>query len=287
MFQTIGVASRQNVEKHVAVFKRLVAYLEKKPVDFYLQDRVAEMLGKKKYQAFVPGKTKVDLVLVLGGDGSILRAVSKMKDFETVFFGINIGHLGFLSEVPPQEMKKALDAILAGRYTLDKRMMLDISLHRNGKKIKQFHALNELAISQGPVRRLMELNTKVGGRKLANFRSDGLLVSTPTGSTAYNLSAGGPIVHPCIDAMILTPICPHSFSQKPILLPAEKRVEIMIKSDYKGMNITLDGQDSVLVKEDDVIKVKRGQMAQFVRLPNEHYFQNLRQKLGWGMENHS
>lgn len=193
-----------------------------------------------------------------------------------------MGHLGFLSEIPPVQIRKTLDKLFAGKFTVDSRMMLCVELFRSGKKIGTYHALNEVAISQATISRLIELRTRVNGVKLANFSADGLLVVTPTGSTAYSLSAGGPIVHPSIRAMILTPVCPHSFSQKPIVIPDSKKIEIIVASDYETMNLTMDGQQNVKVKKDDMIKIRKDGSVDFLRLPTEHYFMNLRDKLGWG-----
>ncbi len=282
MIQTVGIVARRNLEKHSKIFASCVKYLEAKGKDIYFEKRVAEVLKLKKYKELVLGKTHVDLVLVMGGDGTILRVISKMKEMDTVFFGINMGHLGFLSEIPPISIQKTLDKVLAGKCSIDRRMMLSIELHRGGKKLRNLHALNEVAVTQGTLCRLISLKTKVDGQKLATFKADGLIVATPTGSTAYSLSAGGPIVHPNLNAFILTPINPHSFNQKPIVLPDDKKIDILIESDYKTMNLTIDGQRNVRVKQGDHVKIKKGSFVGFLRLPTEHYFKNLRNKLGWG-----
>ncbi|MBN2087014.1 NAD(+)/NADH kinase [Candidatus Peregrinibacteria bacterium] len=278
----VAIASRLHLEKHEKTFHSIVRYLKKEKKELFLEKRVADLMKIKKYNEFIPGETEVDLVLVLGGDGTILRVVNKMKDINTKFFGINMGHLGFLSEIPPVQITKSLGRIFAGHYTIDKRMMLQINLERDKKKINKFHALNEVSITQGTLSRLITLKAKVNGKKLANYRSDGLIVSTPTGSTAYNLSAGGPIVYPTMKAIIITPICPHSFNQKPIVIPDNKKVSILVASDYETINLTIDGQQSLLLKNDDIVHVKLGSSVEFIRLPNENYFQTLRQKLGWG-----
>lgn len=280
--QTIGIACRKDLEKHEKVFRRLVDHLQKSGKKVLLEKRVADILVVKQFDELVLGKSKVDLILVLGGDGTILRVLSKMKSLDTKLFGINMGHLGFLSEIPPVQIAKTMDKIFAGKYDLDTRMLLDIVLERNGKIIKRYHALNEVAITQGSISRLIHLKTKVDGRKLANYKADGLLVATPTGSTAYNLAAGGPIVHPSLNAFILTPICPHSFSQKPIVIPDDKKIEITVACDFDTINMTVDGQQNVLVKEGDIIKIKKNQPVQFIRLLTESYFTNIRNKLGWG-----
>ncbi len=282
MLERVAIVCRRNLEKHQPIFRRLVDYLEKKNKTVFLESRVATILEEKKYSSFVPGKTHVDLIIVMGGDGTILRIVSKLKSFEPKIIGINMGHLGFLSEIPPIHIHQTLNKIFSGKCTVDKRMQLEATLHRDKELIGSFRALNEVVISQGTLCRLISLKTKVDGRKLANYKADGLMVGTPTGSTAYNLSAGGPIVHPSLDAMILTPICPHSFNQKPIVLPDHKKIEIKIDSDYEAMNMTMDGQTSVPVKEGDLIKIKKGPQVSFLRLPTESYFMNLRHKLGWG-----
>ncbi|MBU0727621.1 NAD(+)/NADH kinase [Patescibacteria group bacterium] len=278
----IGIASRLNLEKHEKTFHSVVRYLKKEGKDIYLEGRVATLMGIKKYKEFIPGKTEVDLVLVMGGDGTILRITSQMKDINCKFFGINMGHLGFLSEIPPVQVGKTLGRIFAGHYTIDRRTMLQVDLERGKKKIKRFHALNEASITQGTLSRLITLKTKVDGKKLANYRSDGLIIATPTGSTAYNLSAGGPIVYPSVKAIIITPICPHSFNQKPIVIPDNKKVTVLVASDYEKINLTIDGQQSLIVKNEDIINVQRGASVEFIRLPKESYFQTLRQKLGWG-----
>jgi NAD+ kinase len=282
MIQRIAIVSRRNLDKHVSTFKRVIDYLKLKKKDVFLEERVGILLGLKKYKKFIPGQTSVDLILVMGGDGTILRVISELDDYRARFFGINMGHLGFLSEIPPVQIRKTLDKIFAGKFTVDRRMILHVELYRNKRKLRNFHALNEVAISQATLSRLIVLKTKVDGLKLANFNADGLLIATPTGSTAYSLSCGGPIVHPALSAIILTPICPHSFNQKPVVLPDSKKIEVTVASDYEAMNLTVDGQQNVRVKTGDVIKIRKGGYVEFCRLPTEHYFMNLRNKLGWG-----
>ena len=282
MIESVAIVSRRSLDKHKAIFRQIIKYMKAKKKKVYLEERVAILLGEKNYDKFVPGGTDVDLILVMGGDGTILRILSQLGDYKVRFFGINMGHLGFLSEIPPLEIKKTFDKVFSGKYTVDRRMMLHVDLYRKGKKLKQFDALNEMAITQATLSRLIVLKTKVDGTKLANFNADGLLVATPTGSTAYSLSCGGPIVHPYVSAIILTPICPHSFNQKPLVLPDNKKIEITVASDYESMNLTIDGQQNAKVRTGDVIKVRKGRYAEFVRLPTEHYFMNLRNKLGWG-----
>lgn len=236
MIQSVGIACRRNLEQHKNLFQRIIRHLKKSGKIVYLEDRVVDLTGLKDFEVLKLGETHVDLLLVLGGDGTILRVVSRIKDHFPPFFGINLGNLGFLAEVSPKGILKTLTRVLAGRVTQDKRRLLKIRLERDKKTLETFHALNEVSITQGTLSRVIRLRTKVNGRKLTHYRADGLLVATPTGSTAYSLSAGGPIVYPSIPAMILTPICASSFSQKPIVIPDSKTVDITVESDYEQIN---------------------------------------------------
>jgi len=282
--QTVAIVSRKNLEKHEKTFASVIRHLKKLGLKVFLEKRVADNIKAKKYNEFIPGQTKVDLILVMGGDGTILRIVNQMHTFATKFFGINLGNLGFLSEIPPLRINKTLDKIFAGEYTLDKRTMLEIRLERSGKEVAKFMALNEVVISQGTLSRLINLKTKVDGKKLTNYKADGLIVATPTGSTAYSLSAGGPIVHPAIAAFIVTPICPNTFTQKPIVIPDNKKVQITVGSEYELINLTVDGQRNMAIEYKDVIHIKRHGTISFIRLSNENYFKTLRMKLGWGKD---
>lgn len=281
--QKIGLtAKRTNVERYAPVFKRVYKYLKDAKKDIYVEKHIANLIGLKKYKEFHRGQTAVDLLLVMGGDGTILSVVRSMRKFDVKIFGINIGNLGFLSEIPPVQINRTLAKIFRGDYTIDNRLMLHIEVLRNGKVVKQFHALNEAVISQGTLARLINLRTTVNRRKLTTYNADGLIIATPTGSTAYSLSAGGPILYPSIDAFILTPIAPHSFTQKPIVIPAEKKIEITVEDKSKRINLSIDGQESMTLQYKDEVRIRRDGVAQFVRLPSESFFSTLREKLDWG-----
>jgi NAD+ kinase len=254
----IGItAKRTNVERYAPIFRRVYNYLKKSGKEIYIEKHVAKLIGLRSYKEFRRGSTEVDLLLVLGGDGTILSIVRTMRKFNTKIFGINIGNLGFLSEIPPAQINKTLSKIFSGNYTIDERLMLHIEVFRNGKIVKKFHALNEAAITQGALARLINLKTRVDGKKLTEYHADGLIVSTPTGSTAYNLSAGGPILYPRIEAVILTPIAPHSFTQKPIVIPASKKIEVHIDSKKRKTHLSIDGQESAVLQNGDEIQIKR------------------------------
>lgn len=278
----IGIAAKKNCDRYEKVFRSVYKDLIKKGKDVYIQKHIAEMIGLKDYKEFRIGQKHVDLILCMGGDGTILSVVKRLKNFNTKLFGINMGTLGFMSEIPPVQINKTLARIFRGDFTLDKRVMLDIEVKRDEKTIHRSHALNEVVISQGELARLIQLRTKVDNRKLTNYHADGLIVATPTGSTAYSLSAGGPILHPSINAFILTPIAPHSFTQKPIVIPDHKVISIRLKSAHKRVNLTSDGQRLFAMEYYDKVFIRKGKTITFVRLPNESFFETLRQKLDWG-----
>lgn len=275
-------AKRTNVERYKQIFKRVYDYLKRTDKDIYVEKHIAEIIGIKKYKEFKRGETDADMILVMGGDGTILSVVRSMKRFDTKIFGINMGNLGFMSEIPPIDIQKTLAKIFKGNYTVDKRLMLDVQVLRNKKIIKKFHALNEAVISQGSLARLIKLRTRVNNKKLTTYHADGLIIATPTGSTAYSLSAGGPIVYPNLHTFIITPICPNSFTQKPIIIPSEKRIEITVESDDRNINLSIDGQENTILQYKDEIRISRDGTANFVRLPSESFFETLREKLDWG-----
>ena len=260
-----------------------------------LQEQQKEILLTEKAKANFPGKNvdrfetfdfsqAVDLIFVLGGDGTVLRCVRNLRDFSTPIFGINAGHLGFLSEIQPTDLHGIFNCLCVERFTTDRRMLLGIEIFNNGKLLKQMHALNEIVVGQGGVSRLIELPVTIDSMPIVNFRADGLIISTPTGSTAHSLSAGGPILHPKMQAIILTPISPHSFTQKPIVITAEKVIEILPKFKAKeSLCLTIDGQVSHDLQQGDTVRISRfAEDVKFLRLLSENFFKTLRGKLGWG-----
>lgn len=232
--------------------------------------------------------SELDLLIVLGGDGTILRTVRELQDYSVPILSINKGTVGFLAEMSLGETPELLPQFLRGKGTIEERSLLEITATRGRKKIWQGKVLNEAVISQGAISRLIDLKTSVNGDPLATFHADGVIISTPTGSTAYSLAAGGPIVHPELNATILTPINPHSFSQKPIVLPGEDEVEVTIytKKNKFGdvqVSLTLDGQTYVTLQRDDTVHaIASDKTVKFLRRSDESFFSTLRNKLKWG-----
>ena len=233
-------------------------------------------------------ESEIDLLIVIGGDGTILRSVRELSDCTTPILSVNKGRVGFLAEVEFSEAETLLPELLSGGGVIDERKLLHVVAKRSDDIILEGFALNEAVIAQGTIARLVDLKTSVNGESLTTFHADGLILSTPTGSTAYSLSSGGPIVHPTLDAMILTPINPHSFSQKPVVLRSDALVEVEVQTKnnkYKdsGVVLTLDGKVYKEVQRGDIISVTQDtRTVKFLRRKQDMFFGTLRQKLKWG-----
>jgi NAD+ kinase len=224
----------------------------------------------------------IDLLIVLGGDGTILGAARLIGNWPIPVLGVNFGWLGYLTEFTLQELFPTLDALRAGNYSLDHRMMIDVGLHRGGKEISSHTALNEAAVNGAPAR-ITEFDCFIDGMMMTTFRADGMIVSTATGSTAYSLSAGGPIVHPDVAAILLTPICPHMLSNRPLIVPGASRVEIVFDGVKDKLLLTIDGQLVVDLHPKDRVIIRRSDKTfRLISPTNRNYFQVLRTKLNWG-----
>ncbi len=224
-----------------------------------------------------------DLVVVLGGDGTLLAAVRALGGREIPILGVNVGFLGFLTEIPVAELFSTLERIREEGWTVDPRTTLEGEVVRQGRVVQRFRVLNDVVFNKGALARISDLEVRVDGAYLTNYRGDGLIVATPTGSTAYSLSAGGPIVQPQVPALVLSPICPHTLTQRPILLPDTCRVEVRLASKNGEVFLTLDGQEGMELDEGDRVTVVRGESrVLLVRSAERDYYRVVRTKLMWG-----
>jgi NAD+ kinase len=227
----------------------------------------------------IPGKS--EMIIVLGGDGTFLSVARQSGCYKTPILGINLGGLGFLTETTLADLYSDLEEVLAGRFEVEQRMVLTTTLQKDGKAVDTHTALNDVVIHMGTLARVITLKVLVNGEFLNRFLADGLIVSSPTGSTAYSLSAGGPILYPTLDALLLTPICPHTLSNRPIVLPSESVVDIFPESE--GTTLTLDGQTEIPLDMDNGIRVAKSDCPiQLICLPGKSHFDTLRTKLNWG-----
>ncbi|MCA1615295.1 MAG: NAD(+)/NADH kinase [Acidobacteria bacterium] len=225
----------------------------------------------------------VDLIVVLGGDGTMIATARLLDNRSVPVVGINFGSLGYLTEVRLEEMTVALDAVLAGDYHLDRRVMLTAELRRGEGRLLRNRVLNDVVISKSALARIIEIETWLDGKFVNCFRADGLIVSTPTGSTAYSLSAGGPIVFPSMNAVVITPICPHTLSNRPLVVPDDAEIELVLKTPREEVALTLDGQVGYSLEYGDRVHIGKSRTAfNLVQPINRNYFEVLRGKLRWG-----
>jgi len=225
-----------------------------------------------------------DFGITFGGDGTVLGAIRQMQDFSTPILPISAGSLGFLAEIPPEDFEKILDAVLENRCTIDERAMLRVEIPSRNES---FLALNEVVLGASGEFRMAKIRSFVDGDCLTVYRADGVIAATPTGSTAYALSAGGPLVHPAIEAMLLVPVSPHSFTQKPLILPRGKKISLIADvKNFSPLLLAIDGQKISPVEKTERIDITLAEeKTRFLRLPEEHYFKTIRRKLFWGAGN--
>ena len=278
--KTLGIVAKRGKPEAVLLAQEIRA---RYPDKLMLADpRSAEALG---WDAVEPERLaeQAELLIVLGGDGTLIHAARLARGRKVPILGVNLGTLGFLTEVPHQELFPTLDEVLAGRITLEPRMKLSCRLVRGGEVIVEDEVLNDVVLNRGALARIADHETFVNGTYVTTYKSDGVVLATPTGSTAYGLSAGGPIIHPALDCMLVAPICPHTLNQRPIVVPGDLTVRIALKSEAADVYLTLDGQSGHELRLGDQVEVTRSpHSAWLVRNPQQDYFSILRQKLHWG-----
>ncbi len=224
-----------------------------------------------------------DLIIVLGGDGTMIATARMVGDREVPVLGINYGSLGYLAEFRMEEMFPALASILEGNYQIDSRVMLAVELFREDEQLIHNRVLNDVVINKSALARIIEIDASFNGQFVNSFRADGLIVATPTGSTAYNLSAGGPVVYPSMNAMVITPICPFTLSNRPIVVPDDALIELCLKTSQEEVALTLDGQVGLPLKCEDRVVIKKSRTTfKLIQPTNRNYFDVLRDKLRWG-----
>lgn len=240
-------------------------------------------LGMRGIAAKQKDFDNVNLVIVLGGDGTMISAARLLQNLDVPILGINYGSLGYITEFRIEEIYDALEEVLAGNFETDKRLTLDVTHIRKGKTLSRNRVLNDVVINKAALARIINIEATLDGLYINEFRADGLIISTPTGSTAYNLSAGGPIVFPTMSALIVTPICPFTLSNRPIVVPDSAEIELRLKTENEDVALTLDGQIGFELTAQDVIKVSKSKTTlNLIKPHNRNYFDVLRNKLKWG-----
>ncbi|MGB9736272.1 MAG: NAD(+)/NADH kinase [bacterium] len=276
------VKSKKTPELYKEINKYITS-LVKKGIKIVVEESMADIVAPDsvRFKDRVPDDT--DFVIVFGGDGTFLWAIRLIAERNIPIIGVNIGGLGFLTEITMDELYHVTDLVLAGRATYEKRMRIQTQVFNDDKLVLSYDALNDAVITKGTIARMISIKTTVDEKYLTTYKADGLIISTSTGSTAYSMAAGGPIVYPTTDTIILTPICPHTLTNRPIVLSPDARVEIGLETDEKDVVITLDGQVSSHVgKKHKIIISKSPNYTTVIKSPFRNYFEILREKLKWG-----
>lgn len=283
MIRTIGIVCKPRPEEIFAVIPPLIKWLQTHSLQVFLDDEAAACC-----QQSVPAlqrqelACKVDLMIVLGGDGTLLAAARSLGNREIPILPVNLGGLGFLTSVTLDELYPLLEQVLSGKYQVSERMMLESEVLGDGIAVQRQKALNDAVITQVTLARMMDFVLLVDKVNVSHYRADGIIVSTPTGSTAYSLAAGGPIVHPDLDAFVITPICPHMLTNRPLVIPGSAEIEVQFPVE-ETLHLTLDGQVGFALNAANRVVIRKASTrVLLVRPPQKSYFEILRNKLRWG-----
>jgi NAD+ kinase len=283
VMKKVGIIAKTQRTYPINIVIDLVEWLRKQKIEVIFDIETADTIGLKSNYNRTDVISMIDLLIVLGGDGTFLSAARLIGGKSVPIIGVNLGSLGFLTEVTREEIYPVLDRVLKGDFEIEDRMMLDIKVLREGEKIAGHKVLNDVVVNKGALARIIDLDVKINNQFVTSYRSDGLIISTPTGSTAYSLAAGGPIVYPSLHALILAPICPFNLTNRPIIIPDSVSIEIQLATDYEDVHITLDGQVGLGMKYKDVLEIKRSQEGiKLIKFSEKNHYEILRKKLKWG-----
>lgn len=279
----VGIIAKTNIEKTFDLTKELCKWFKEKGVEVYLEKELGKKIRHKNSVPSAEIPSIVDIILVFGGDGTFLGVARLACRHGTPILGINLGGLGFLTEITVDEIYPMMERILSGEYEIENRQMLRTAIRRGGSQIGNYDVLNDVVINKKAVARIIDLEIHIEGSHVTTYRADGIIISTPTGSTAYSLSAGGPIVHPGLPVMIITPICPHTLTNRPLVVSSEMKVELKISTQEPDTYLTLDGQIGTRLKTGDVVEVRKSDtFVKLIKSPFRDYFTILKTKLMWG-----
>ena len=281
MIRVVGLVAKYEEPKAAEMASWLVPWLKQRGKQV-LVEGVRDLVGARSCSKQEISR-KADLIVVLGGDGTLLSVARLVERTEVPVLGVNLGGLGFITEVAADELESVLANTLEGDFSVDKRMTIELQVHSTKGRAKKFRVLNDGVITKGARARIIDLETYVGNEYLCTYRADGLIISTPTGSTAYSLAAGGPILYPTLGAIVLSPICPHTLTNRPIVVSSKSTIRVTLRSAGDTVILSPDGQQGVLLKNGDVVEARDyGVPVSLVKAPSRGYFEILRNKLKWG-----
>jgi len=281
--RSCGIITKRNKPEALSLARDIVGWLSARGVKVFVEKEVAEQIGHPDHIDRDGIPSRADLLIVLGGDGTLL-SVARLSGVESIpVLGINLGGLGFLTEISKEETFPVLEKIIAGDFETEQRLMLKATILRQGEIIGESTVLNDIVINKGVLARIIDMETYIDGAYLTTFKADGLILATPTGSTAYSLAAGGPIVYPSLNSIIVNPICPHTITNRPLVVHDTATVKIILKTANQNVHITLDGQVGMPLQGGDVVEAHKAPgHIQLIRSPYKTYFELLRTKLRWG-----
>ena len=281
--KSIGILTKPKFPEIKNILHDVVAWLRARSIDVILDTTSAMLLDEQGGYEKTLLASKADVLLVLGGDGTMLSAARLAGERGIPILGVNMGGLGFLTEVRLENLYPSLERVFANDFVLDERLMLRTHIHRHGETVAQGVVLNDIVIGKGTLAHMIELKIAIQGRFVTNMRGDGLIVSSPTGSTAYSLSAGGPIIDPAVQSLILTPICPHTLTHRPLIVPSNAEIDLTLTSKDDGVIATLDGQMGVAITQGDTVAIQTSEhRTRLIRFPESNYYDVLREKFKWG-----
>lgn len=285
MIRTVGIISRPRPEEVARVVPPLIEWLRARQIEVICDSETSGCMGPLSGNSHPREQLPAlaDLIIVLGGDGTLLAAARLVGDCPVPVLAVNLGGLGFLTSVPQDELYTILEKILQSQHWVSERVLLEAEIVREGQVIRRQRALNDAVLNKGAMARIMDLELRVDDTYVTTYKADGLIISTPTGSTAYSLAAGGPIVYPRVAAFIVTPICPHTLTNRPLVIPDTSKIEVDFHPGEEPVYLTLDGQIGIeLNRGDHVVVHKAASKLQLVRPARHTYYEILRNKLKWG-----
>ncbi|HQG25151.1 MAG: NAD(+)/NADH kinase [Syntrophorhabdus sp.] len=278
----IHVICKRQKEDAISLAARIIQLYGHK-IDVFVDEESARQLNYTKHLEIEHVGEGAKLIVVLGGDGTLLSVARNLKGKDVPILGVNLGGLGFLTEISPEEFPEMLERVISGDYDISQRIMLSVTVKREKEKVFEFAVLNDAVITKDALARIIDIETHVNGEYLTTFKSDGLIFSTPTGSTGYSLAAGGPILYPSMKNIIVTPICPHMLTNRPIILPEKVNIKAILKSKDEKVVLTLDGQIGFPLEFGDEMLIKESShVVSLVKSSSKGYFEILRTKLKWG-----
>ena len=281
--KNIAVFCKHKPSVDKEILSDLTRWLRDRKCNVVMDRETAEIIGESSHHERSQVPALADLIIVLGGDGTLLSVARIAHPYDVPILAVNLGGLGFLTEVALPELYETLEPVLRNEYKIEERMLLNACLWRGENKVAEYFVLNDVVINKGALARIVNLQVLVNDQYMTSYRADGLIIATPTGSTAYSLSAGGPIIHPSMHALALSPICPFTLTNRPIVIPDNSKIKVELTTENEEVRVTLDGQEGCDMFAGDVLEIQQAETAmKLIQAPGKNYYQILRKKLHWG-----